>query len=423
LYFKKVDRQLFLLASFKEHDNKRIMSIINNNHVLESLLTDNEHAMSEQQHHIEIVILAPFLMLAIGAFLRQTTKNLPIPYTLQLLILGSILGAFLRNNKWNDSFQKSFEILGNMDPHLMLHIFLPPLVFESAASLDWHIFTQSKSYMLILAGPGLVTASIMTGFTVFHLVNTTDRFSDALEYSECPNYAWSFPTSVLLGVIMSATDPVAVVALLKDLGCKDLLATTIEGESLLNDGTALVMYTILIKLVEGDSSDNVGDYLVTFVKMSIGGASFGIFFGFVVIQWLRMIFNDPMTEITTTLTAAYLCFFIAEYFLHVSGVLAVVCLGLYFGAIGRTSVSPEVAQFLEEFWQCLGYIGNTLIFVTAGTVIGYKLPVFPASEFAQMFAMYLVCALIRAIVITLIYILFKVLGADIEYGDQVIATW
>jgi NhaP-type Na+/H+ or K+/H+ antiporter len=210
---------------------------------------------------------------------------------------------------------------------------------------------------------------------------------------------------------------------LKDLGCKDLLATTIEGESLLNDGTALVMYTILIKIAEGDSSDNVGDYLVTFIKMSIGGASFGLFFAFVVVQWLRMVFNDPMTEITITLSAAYLCFFIAEYFLHVSGVLAVVCMGLYFGVIGRTSVSPEVAHFLEEFWQCLGYIGNTLIFVTAGTVIGYKLPVFPASEFIQMFAMYLICALIRALVIALLYISFKVLGADIEYRDQVIATW
>ena len=382
--------------------------------------SESHHALSP---HIEIVILAPFLVLAIGAFLRQTTKNLPLPYTLQLLIIGSVLGALLRNNRWDDSFQKSFEILGDMDPHLMLHIFLPPLVFESAASLDWHIFAQSKSYILTLAGPGLILASVMTGYAILYLMNGTERFKLALDSSECPSYAWSFPTSLLLGVIMSATDPVAVVALLKDLGCKDLLATEIEGESLLNDGTALVMYTILIKLSEGDSSDNFGDYLLTFIKMSVGGASFGLIFAFLVVQWLRMVFNDPLTEITITLSAAYLCFFISEYFLNVSGVLAVVCLGLYFGIFGRTAVSPEVAHFLEEFWQCLGYIGNTLIFVTAGTVIGYKLPVFPAYEFTQMFFMFLICTMIRAMVIGLIYVLFKLFGADIDYRDQVIATW
>jgi NhaP-type Na+/H+ or K+/H+ antiporter len=183
------------------------------------------------------------------------------------------------------------------------------------------------------------------------------------------------------------------------------------------------MYTILIKLLEGDTSDNVWDYLVTFVKMSIGGALFGIAFAVVVVQWLRTVFNDSLTEITITLCAAYLCFFIAEYFLHVSGVLAVVCLGLYFGQIGRTSVSPEVAHFLEEFWQCLGYIGNTLIFVVAGTVIGFKLPAFPVSELGLMFVMYLICTAVRALVFVLTFLIFKAFGCDLEFRDQIVATW
>jgi len=305
----------------------------------------------------------------------------------------------------------------------MLHIFLPPLIFESAASLEWNLFTRAKWYILSLAGPGLLLASSLTGAVLFSLLNHSERFNSDLLTSECPSDAWSFQTALMLGVIMSATDPVAVVALLKDLGCKASLSTTIEGESLLNDGTALVMYTILVKLVEGDRSDGVGDYLLTFVKMSFGGALFGTTFAVLVVQWLRMIFNDALAEITITLSAAYLCFFIAEYFLHVSGVLAVVCLGLYFGH-HRTSVSPEVAHFLEDFWQCLGFFGNTLIFVVAGTVIGYKLPSFPASEFAQMFVMYLACSLIRAIVIGLIYITFKACGAEVgEFKDQIVATW
>ena len=372
--------------------------------------------------HDEVVIFAPFLLLAVGAFLRHTTKSLPLPYTMQLLILGSIVGWFLRRNEWNDALQQSMMKLGDMDPHLMLHIFLPPLVFESAASLEWHLFTKAKWYILSLAGPGLLLASGLTGWVLHYLLGQSGRFND--EVAElCPTGAWSIQAALMLGVIMSATDPVAVVALLKDLGCKASLAIVIEGESLLNDGTALVVFTILVKIAEGDTSDDWGDYLITFMKMSFGGALFGSTFALIVVQWLRMIFNDALSEITITLAAAYLCFFIAEYFFHVSGVIAVVCMGLYFGHSGRTSVSPEVWHFLSEFWELLAYFGNTLIFVVAGTVIGYKLPSFPMGDFVQMIIMYFACALIRLVVIGIIYAVFRLCGVPLEKEDQMVAIW
>ena len=301
---------------------------------------DFDHVQHDTVKHAEVVILAPFLLLAIGALLRQTTKTLPVPYTMQLLIIGTLLGIFLRDDKWSGALQQSVQVLGNLDPHLMIHVFLPPLIFESAASLEWHLFTKAKWHIIALAGPGLLLASSLTGGVLYSLLGNSERFQEDLVSAQCSNQ-WSFPAALLLGVIMSATDPVAVVALLHDLGCKATLSTTIEGESLLNDGTALVMFTILIKLVEGDSSDGAADYLLTFVQMSIGGALFGTIFAVFTVQWLRMIFNDALAEISVTLAGAYLCFFIAEYFFHVSGVIAVVCLGLYFGHNGKTSVSPD----------------------------------------------------------------------------------
>lgn len=376
----------------------------------------------ENSIHAEIIILAPFALLAFGALLRQTRKALPLPYTLELLVTGIILGLFLRRDQWTGAMQQSVKILGDVDPHLMIHIFLPPLIFESAASLEWHLLTRMKWHIISLAGPGLLLASGLTGAFLYNLLNGSERFNEDLLAAEC-NDQWSYSTALLLGVVCSATDPVAVVALLNDLGCKATLSTTIEGESLLNDGTALVLFTILLKYIEGDRSDGIGDYLLTFVKMSIGGALFGTSFGVLVVAWLRTIFNDYLAEISITLSATYLCFFVAEYFLHVSGVIAVVCFGVYFGHIGRTSVSPEVEHFLHEFWQCLGYIANTLIFVIAGCVIGYKLPSFPVSDFFQMVEMYFVCTLIRACVIGLIYVIFKACGADLEFKDQIVATW
>jgi NhaP-type Na+/H+ or K+/H+ antiporter len=400
------------------YDDVEEIALVSNMTIAESSVDSDSNPVK----HAEVVILAPFLLLAVGALLRQTTKALPVPYTMQLLIVGTLLGILLRGDQWTGTLQQSMEVLGNLDPHLMIHVFLPPLIFESAASLEWHLLTKAKWHIISLAGPGLLLASSLTGGVLYSLLSNSERFQDDLLLAECSD-EWSYHTALLLGVIMSATDPVAVVALLNDLGCKASLSTTIEGESLLNDGTALVMFTILIKLVEGDSSDGVEDYVLTFGKMSIGGALFGTVFAIIMVQWLRMIFNDALAEISVTLAGAYLCFFVAEYFLHVSGVIAVVCLGLYFGHSGRTSVSPEVAHFLEEFWQCLGFIGNTLIFVVAGTVIGFKLPSFPVSEFTHMFAMYAVCALIRGVVIGLIYLAFKACGSDLEFKDQIVATW
>lgn len=375
-------------------------------------------------HSSEVVILAPFCILAIGAFLRSSTKHLPIPYTMQLLLLGGLLGFFLRSS-WDDTLQQSLTTLGMIDPHLMLHVFLPPLIFESAASMEWHLFARSKLYILSLAGPGLLMASFMTGWVVNLLVNASSRVMSDLNLMHCNENAWTFQTAMMLGVILSATDPVAVVALLKELGCKSSLAVSIEGESLLNDGTALVLYTILLKLTEGgdEHTSNLFDYLVTFVRMSIGGALFGLIFALLVVRWLRRIFNDALSEISITLSAAYLCFFTAEYFLHVSGVLAVVCLGLYFGNNGKTSVSPEVAHFLEEFWEILGFIGNTLIFVVAGIVIGLKLPIFPFGDFVQILILYVACTLIRAITVFLTFLICRGFGEDLDWKDQFVTVW
>lgn len=373
-------------------------------------------------HKAEVVILAPFVLLALGAFLKHTTKSLPLPYTVQLLVIGILLGLALKADTWDDTLQESIEMMGNMDPHLMLHIFLPPLIFESAASLEWHLFAQYKWYILTLAGPGLLAISTLTGFVLKILLDQSEHFLDDLLTSNCPD-AWSVQAGIMLGVIMSATDPVAVVALLRELGCKSSLATVIEGESLLNDGTALVLFTILVKIVEGDDSDGVADYFFTFVKMSIGGALFGTSFGFIVVNWIRVIFNDALAEITITLSAAYLCFFIAEYFLHISGVISVVCLGLYFGNKGRIAISPEVAHFLEEFWEILAFCGNTLIFFVAGTVIGLKLPKVPIDDFIQVLIMYFACTMVRSLVIGGIYFLFNMFGAQLQRRDQIITIW
>lgn len=382
----------------------------------------------------ETIILAPFLLLALGAFLRHTASSLPIPYTVQLLICGGALGFFLRDSdgsissssssssSWDGPLQQSLQALADMDPHLMLHVFLPPLIFESAASLEWHLFTREKWYIFALAGPGLMISSILTA-AVLQWVLGGSSDAGAFAGAGCPNDAWTLSAGLLLGVVISATDPVAVVSLLKhQLGTSSSLSTAIEGESLLNDGTALVMFSILLNIVKRTNDEGWDDYIWTFIRATGGGALLGTGVAAVTVKWLGIIFADSHSEITITLCLAYLTFYVAES-VQMSGVIACTAAGLYFGVKGRISVSPDVSVFLESFWEFMAFIGNTLVFIIAGCVIGSKMPVMALYDYVRLAIVYGACTAIRAVVVLSTFAVFKLAGSPLVLRDQFVGIW
>ena len=182
-------------------------------------------------------------------------KRTPIPYTVLLMVVGLIIGALSEIKVM--SFLQDYTKLASIDPHLMLFIFLPTLLFESAFVMDVHTFRKTIGQAVVLAGPGLLLCSFLTSLMA--------RFIFP--------YNWSWVTSLMFGTILSATDPVAVVALLGELGepyllnyvyaWNDLicvegaskqLGTIIEGESLLNDGAAIVLFNVfLVEMQPGES--------------------------------------------------------------------------------------------------------------------------------------------------------------------------
>ena len=141
------------------------------------------------------------------------------------------------------------------------------------------------------------------------------------------------------------------------------MGTIIEGESLLNDGTAIVMYKVLYVLVMKDDNMTIGRALYLFLWNAVGGPVLGLVVGYVIIRWVGVVFNDPYIEVTATISAAYMTFWLAETeAVSVSGVLAIMSLGIYMN-YHRTAISPEVERLLHGIWNIMEYLANTLIFL------------------------------------------------------------
>ncbi len=288
--------------------------------------------------------------LVIGAATRHFLQRIPLPFTVLLLLIGLAMGALNRMygphgghghgeahaahveglwGKFVDTLSGAITWGGNLDGHLILYVFLPILIFEAGFALDVHTFKKSVLNAFYLAGPGIVTATVMTGVAFWGLIQVFGGDGGVLSEWNSEAGAFIWLASMLFGAVVSATDPVAVVALLKELGASKKLGTLIEGESLLNDGTAIVAFVLLIGVVTGaelftGTGSFIGSAAIGFGKIGAAGGLIGVFLGLIAILWVKKVFNDPMIEITVVLVTSYAVFFICEHFFHVSGVLGLV---------------------------------------------------------------------------------------------------
>lgn len=392
-----------------------------NLHTAESQPNHEEHHAEEGGHHTSMAPLF-FIILAIilGAATRHFLQKSPLPFTVMLLIFGLIAGLLTRLGVfdiWNLGFieidasivSRSIEWAANIDPHMLLYTFLPVLIFEAAFAMDVHTFKKSVTNAVILAVPGILVALCLTAAIMM-----------GLQYLGFGLSLWNWSIALMFGAVISATDPVAVVALLKDLGASKKLGTLIEGESLLNDGTAIVLFMVFFTTLTGEASGN--SPILEFFRVSFGGILVGGAVGYVSINWLRKVFNDALVEISVIVGAAFLTFFVAEHFFHVSGVLALVTMGLIMAGIGRTRISPEVGHFMHEFWDLAGFIANTLLFVIVGVVIAER-SVFSLQDFIILGIIYIGIHIVRAIVIFMFYPIMKRVGYGLSQKDAYVVWY
>ena len=357
-----------------------------------------------------LVLVFAVIALVIGAFVRDSLKHSPIPYSVALLVVGLGLGLIQRTGVFEQDFAFINDMLilvADIDPHLILWLFLPTLIFESAFALEVHLFRRIFSQIALLAVPGLLVATVLTAVLVKYVFP----------------WDWSWPVCFMFGALISATDPVAVVALLKELSSRKRLETLIEGESLFNDGTAIVFFALFLAMVEMPSME-VNPLLISwdFVRVVLIGLACGVFFGVIAISWIGKVFNDPLIEITLSVVVAYIAFMVAESF-HASGVVSVVVIALMFASIGRTKVSPEVSGFLHHFWEMMAHSANTIIFLLVGILIAQRVELNNIDNWMSLAILYVSLQLIRAFAVIIFMPLLKRIGIGINRQKATVLIW
>jgi NhaP-type Na+/H+ or K+/H+ antiporter/CRP-like cAMP-binding protein len=229
----------------------------------------------------------------------------------------------------------------------------------------------------------------------------------------------------LFGALISATDPVAVVALLRDVSSRKRLETLLEGESLFNDGTAIVLFTLCFSILLSTEAValnwlGIGFELLWTVLL---GALVGWCGGRTVMRLVGRIYNDPLIETTLSIASAYLVYYIAEQLLHASGVVAVVVFGLLLAGKERARFSPEALDFLHHFWSMLAHVANTLIFLIVGLVIADRIELTDQQSWWLLAELYLGLLLIRAATIGLLLPLLKRLGLGLSWDKALVLSW
>ncbi len=328
-------------------------------------------------------VLGLFGLITIAVLILPLSRKIKIPYTVLLALVGIILG--LLNLVLGDSnfgiishlFQ-GFKSFG-LTSEVIFFVFLPALIFEASLAIDVRKLISDIRPILFLAIIGLLISTFMIGGTI-HLFTGV-----------------GFVVCLLLGAILSATDPVAVVAIFKDLGAPKRLAILVEGESLFNDATAIVLFTILVAIITGKADPNLAEGTLQFLKVFLGGIVVGYIMARVFAWVISLVNGIVLVEVTLTISLAYLSFLVAEHYLHVSGVMAVVTAALVIGSYGRTSVSGAGWHALEETWENIGFWANSLIFVLVGLAVPEIMSAFSASMWTTLLLVLVIAFVARGL--------------------------
>ncbi len=302
-----------------------------------------------------VLFIVAGLLVLIG-LLQPFAAWLNLSHSVLLAVVGVVIGigaGFLLHTPLTNAFDDIAALILDfpITSSGFLFVFLPILLFEAALTIDVRRLMEDAAPVFVLAVIAVLATTAAVGLALWPLA--------PVPLAAC----------LLLAAIIATTDPAAVIAIFRDLGAPARLTRLVEGESLLNDATAIAIFTVLLDLLMTGQKVELGGAALTFLEAFLGGALVGLVGGralMAVVPWLR---DSRLAEMTLTLALPYLVYTLCERQFDVSGVIGVVVAGLVVNAQGHRRLAPENRAFLHDVWQQLSFWAGSLVFVLASMLV------------------------------------------------------
>ena len=305
-----------------------------------------------------VLVLAVFgTLLVVVALSQPLAERLGLAPVVLLAVIGGAMGAasgFLLQSPLSSHFGEMVRLFADLPlgSETFIYVFLPLLVFEAAFTIDVRRIIEDAAPILMLAVIATIVTAAIVGLALWPFA--------ALPLTVC----------LLLGAVISTTDPAAVIAVFRDVGAPARLTRLVEGEALLNDAAAIVLYTVLLGIIVSGRPPVLGAGARSNSSAPSSAApSWALIAGRAFLELIPWTRDDRLAEGTLTVALAYLSFIAAQRLFDVSGVVAVLAASLTVSAFGRTRIAPYNWSFLSDLWEQIAFWAHSLVFLLASILV------------------------------------------------------
>ena len=304
---------------------------------------------------LQVILLLLAALLIAVAFSQPLADRLGLSPSVLLALMGIVIGltSILLTHTGLVEFSSMANVIVNLPFHseAFLYIFLPMLVFEAGLNIEVRRMVEDAAPILLLAVVAVLVATVFIGAALAPIANVP------------------IVACFMLGSIVATTDPVAVIAIFRDVGAPSRLSRLVEGESLLNDAAAITLFVMLLQSLIGGQPLGLGAAVLSFTRSFLGGMIVGYIGARTLIGLLRWLLDLRLAQVTVTLALPYIVYIVAERELGVSGVVATLTAGLVMSATGQRRMAPDDWHFLREIWEQLAFWASSLIFLLASLLV------------------------------------------------------